>query len=71
MTTIAGEGISGSRPARFNREKVEEALRDLRDRIKSNNADHSTPLRIVDAVAYGDFLLKQPLVQAADVGIAL
>jgi hypothetical protein len=71
ITTIDGETISGSRPPRFSHARIVEALAGLRDRIKSNNADKTAPFRVVDAVAYGDFLLKQPLVQAADVGVAL
>jgi hypothetical protein len=72
ITTPAGESVSGAKTPRFTRESVEQAVAALKDRIKSSNADRKLPLRITDAVAFGDFLLKdRPRVQAADVGIAL
>ena len=71
MTTIAGQTISGSRPPRFSTKRIAEALTALHDRIKSNNADRSAPFLVTKDIAFGDFLLKQPLAQAADVGIAL
>jgi DNA-binding transcriptional regulator YhcF (GntR family) len=72
LTTPAGESVSGARPARFTRERVEQAVAALKDRIKSSNEDRKSPFRITNAVAFGNFLLKdRPRVQAADVGIAL
>jgi hypothetical protein len=72
ITTPAGESVSGAKTPRFTRESVEQAVSTLKDRIKSSNADRKLPLRITNAVAFGDFLLKdRPRVQAADVGIAL
>ena len=35
VTTTAGEDVSGARPPRFSPEKVEEALAELRERIKA------------------------------------
>ena len=37
VTTTAGEDVSGARPPRFSPEKVEEALAELRERIKATN----------------------------------
>lgn len=71
MTTIAGESISGSRPPRFSAERIGDALSALRSRIKSNNMDRTASFRVTEAVAFGDFLLKQSLAQAVDVGIAV
>jgi DNA-binding transcriptional MocR family regulator len=72
ITTPAGESVSAAKTPRFTRESVEQAVSTLKDRIKSSNADRKLPLRITNAVAFGDFLLKdRPRVQAADVGIAL
>lgn len=72
MTTAAGESVSGAKTPRFTRESVEQAVAALRDRIKSSNADRKLPFRISNAVAFGDFLVKDcARVQAADVGIGL
>jgi DNA-binding transcriptional MocR family regulator len=72
MTTPAGESVSGAKPQRFTRERVEQAVSALKDRIKRSNEDRKSPFRITNAVAFGDFLLKdRPRVQAANVGIGL
>lgn len=75
MTTLAGETVSGSKKPRFTLENVEQALEDLRERIKSANKDAAAEFKVSDAVAYGDFLEDSvghgARVQAADVGIEL
>jgi hypothetical protein len=43
----------------------------LRERIKAVNQDSKSPYKIVEAVAFGDFLEKKARVQAAEVGIRL
>jgi hypothetical protein len=72
LTTPAGETVSGAKPPRFTRERVEQALAGLRSRIQENNKDRNSPFRVTSAVAFGDFLLlDRSRVQAAAVGIAL
>jgi hypothetical protein len=72
MTTPAGESVSGAKPPRFARESVEQAVGSLKERIKQVNKDAKAAFRITDAVAFGDFLLKdRARVQAADVGIGV
>jgi hypothetical protein len=72
LTTPAGEAVSGAKPPRFTRERVEQALADLQARIQQNNKDHHAPFRVTTAVAFGDFLVKdRARAQAADVGITL
>jgi hypothetical protein len=71
VTTTAGEDVSSARPPRFSPEKVEEALAELRERIKAANQDSKSPYKIIEAVAFGDFLQSKPRVQAAEVGIRL
>jgi hypothetical protein len=72
MTTPAGESVSGAKAPHFARESVEQAVAALKDRIKRASEDRKSPFKITDAVAFGDFLLKdRPRIQAADVGIGL
>jgi hypothetical protein len=72
ITRPAGESVSGAKTPRFTRESVEQAVAALKDRIKRSNGDRVSAFRITDAVASGDFLLKdRPRGQAADVGIGL
>jgi hypothetical protein len=71
LTTTAGEDVSGSKLPRYKLSSVNEALSVLEKTIKSVNQDQNTKFHISDAVAYGDFLLERPMVQAADVGIRL
>ncbi len=71
MTTIDGETVSGSKPPRFDRERVERALADFKDRIAAVNRDRRAAFHVADAVAFGDFLLEVPRVQAAEVGLSL
>jgi DNA-binding transcriptional regulator YhcF (GntR family) len=72
MTTLAGESVSGAKTPRFARESVEKAVDALKERINQINKDSKTAFRITDAVAFGDFLLKdRARVQPADVGIGL
>jgi hypothetical protein len=71
ITTLAGETVSGAKSPRYTPESIEDALTALRNRIKLINQDSKSPYKIMDAVAFGDFLSNQARVQAADVGIAL
>lgn len=71
LTTIEGESVSGSVTPRYKREAVEDALKSLRARIRELNADRNSDVKVIRAVAYGDFLSGRPRVQAADVGIEL
>jgi hypothetical protein len=71
VTTTAGEDVSGARPPRFSPEKVEAALAELRERIKATNQNSKSPYKIIEAVAFGDFLQQKPRVQPAEVGIRL
>lgn len=69
--TEEGEIVSGAKPPRFIRKSVEDALVGVRDRIKEVNKDPGAPYRVVEAVAFGDFLRDATREQAADVGIRL
>jgi len=71
MTTLAGEGVAGSKAPRYTRERIEEALTSLRSRIAEINRESSAPYKITEAVAFGDFASGRPRVQAAEVGIQL
>lgn len=71
MTTPAGETVSGSRFPRFNRSALERSLASLADHIRRVNADRTAPYKIVEAVAFGDFLTGRTPIQAADIGISL
>jgi hypothetical protein len=71
ITTLAGETVSGAKSPRYTPESIEDALTALRNRIKLINQDSRSPYKIMDAVAFGDFLSNQARVQAADVGIGL
>lgn len=71
MTTIAGESVSGSKEPRYTPKRIEDSLAAIRDHIKEVNRDAKSPLRITQAVAFGDFLGDRTRVQAADVGIEL
>jgi len=71
MTTINGEAVSDSKPPHFSLARVHKALADLQNRISSNNVDRKAEFRVVQAVAFGDFLLERPVAQAADVGISV
>jgi hypothetical protein len=72
ITTAAGEAVSGAKMPRFGRESVEQALDELKARIEQVNKDRSAAFQVVDAVAFGDFLLKERAkIQAADVGVRL
>src|SRR5580704_16639566 len=72
ITTPSGETVSGAKPPRFDRESVERALGSLQERIKEANRDPKGAFKIIGAVAFGDFLLKERArVQAADVGVQL
>jgi hypothetical protein len=71
-TTPSGESVSGAKPPRFTRESVEQAVESLKERIKLINQDLKATFRITNAIAFGDFLLKERTrVQAADVAIGL
>lgn len=69
--TEQGDLVSGSKSPRFTRESIEQALDELRDRIKAVNEDPIADYKISDAVAFGDFLGDAARVQAAEVGIRL
>jgi hypothetical protein len=72
LTTAAGESVSGAKTPRYAHERVEQALKALKERIRTTNQDKKTPFRITEAVAFGDFLLNdRAKAQAADVGIRL
>jgi len=75
MTTLAGQTVSGSKKPRFTPENVEQALEDLRERIKSANKNAAAEFRVSEAVAFGDFLEDSvghgARAQAADVGVQL
>lgn len=72
MTTPAGESVSGAKLPRFSRESVDRAVESLKERINLANKDSKVAFRIADAIAFGDFLLKERTrVQQADVGIGL
>jgi hypothetical protein len=71
ITTLAGETVSGAKSPRYTPESIEDALTTLRNRIKLINQDSQSPYKIIEAVAFGDFLSDQARVQAADVGIRL
>src|SRR5260370_30787167 len=51
ITTPAGETVSAANPPRFSRERVEQALATLKNRIKHSNKDPHASFRITDAVA--------------------
>lgn len=72
LTTAAGELVSGAKMPRFGRKSIEEALESLKLRIRAINKDKGAPYQLVEAVAFGDFLLTdRRKAQAADVGIRL
>ncbi len=71
LTTMAGESLSESVAPRFRKEAVDEALEQLRGRIRALNADRKAKATVAKAVAYGDFLSDRARVQSADVGIEL
>lgn len=72
VTTPAGEALSGAKAPRFTRASVEEAMAALKKGIKGVNQDPKSLYRITEAVAFGDFLLKDRVrVQPAEVGIKL
>jgi hypothetical protein len=69
ITTPAGEEISGSKMARYTREKVDRALAEFAVRLKEANKDSKSAYKVKQVVAFGDFLSKQVRVQAPDVGV--
>jgi len=69
--TEQGDLVSGSKSPRFTRQSVEQALDELRHRIKAVNEDSNADYKITDAVAFGDFLGDAARFQAAEVGIRL
>ena len=69
--TEEGDLVSGSKSPRFTRQSVEQALDELRDRIKAVNEDPNAEYKITDAVAFGDFLGDGARLQAAEVGVRL
>ncbi|MGH9736427.1 MAG: hypothetical protein ACRD8A_17800 [Candidatus Acidiferrales bacterium] len=71
MTTLSGEDVSQSKSPRFTRERVEQAMADLRRRIVASNRDSRSRYHITKAVAFGEFLSGRPRVQALEVGIQL
>lgn len=71
MTTFAGEIVSASTPPRYTRERIDEALSSLRDRIAETNRDAEASYRITQAVAIGDFPSDRTRSQSAEIGVAL
>ena len=69
FTTPAGYSVSQSTAPRFERASVEKTVNELRERIAAYNADRKAEWRVTDAVAFGDFMMDEPRVQPADVGI--
>jgi len=69
--TEEGDFVSGSKPPRFTPKSVHDAVAGLRDRLKAGNEDPDAAYKIVDAVAFGDFLGDAARVQAAEVGVRL
>jgi|SRR5579875_2193771 len=69
--TQQGDLGSGTKPARFTRQSVEQALNELRGRIQAVNEDPNAAYKITDVIAFGDFLGDAARVQAAEVGIRL
>ncbi|MBV8864614.1 MAG: hypothetical protein JO210_04360 [Acidobacteriaceae bacterium] len=60
--------VSGSKSPR---QSVEQALDELRYRIKAFNDDSNAVYEISDVVAFGDFLSDAARFQAAEAGIRL
>jgi hypothetical protein len=71
LTTASGEVVSGSKPPRFTRECVDQAVSELFDRIAAIDRDRHGEFKISEAVAFGDFLSGRSNCQAVDVGIEL
>jgi hypothetical protein len=71
ITTEAGETVSSSKFPRYSRETIEQSLASLTEHLKRVNEDHSAQYKVVDAVAFGDFLSGRARVQAADVGVGI
>jgi len=71
LTTAAGESVSKSKKPQFSPESINDALETLKERIESVNRDKRSEFKIVNAVAFGDFLTGRAQVQAAEVGVQL
>jgi hypothetical protein len=69
VTTINGETVSGSATPRYSLESMDRALAGLAARIGEANRDPRSPFHVEQAVAFGDFLLRNSRAQAADIGI--
>ncbi|HLJ48139.1 MAG TPA: hypothetical protein VKU01_19125 [Bryobacteraceae bacterium] len=69
--TQAGKTVSGAKPPRLNRDSVLKALEELRDRVEQMNAAPASPFRVIELIAFGDFLDEHAKVQAANVGVGL
>jgi hypothetical protein len=63
-TTEEGLTVSGAKAARFTREAIEQALSAFRDRIQATNNNPNADYTVSEAVAFGDFLSKQPATRA-------
>jgi hypothetical protein len=51
-----GQLVSGAKSPRFSRKSIEDALGGLHDRIKAVNSYPDAVYKIIEAVAFGDFL---------------
>ena len=71
ITTPAGEVVSGSKPPRYTRQSINQALASFAHRIKQANKDPNSPFKITKVVAFGDFLSDNQRLQAPDVAIEL
>lgn len=71
LATAAGEIVSGSKSPRFQPANIEHALASLSARIASVNRDVHSEFKIVNAVAFGDFLGHPSKCQAANLGVEL
>ena len=59
VTTTAGEDVAGARPPRFSPEKVEEALAELRERIKATNQNAKSLTRLLRWWRLGIFFCRR------------
>jgi hypothetical protein len=50
--TQAGNTVAAAKPPRFNRERVLEALEELRTRAEQMNADPASPSRVTELIAF-------------------
>lgn len=71
MTTSSGEAVSCSKAPRYTLARIEQALSTIHNPIAEINSDSRARYKVVEAVAFGDFLSDRSRVQAAEVGVQL